>query len=384
MPSTIETVKIFFSYAHEDEQFRNELEKHLRILRHQKNVIAWHDNKISPGTEWAKEINKHLNEAQIILLLVSPDFMDSDYCYTIEMKRALERHEKNEARVIPIILRYVYWADAPFSKLQALPKNGKPVKSFSDQDEAYFEIATGIQKVVKEFEIFHLLNDAENQFKKGKYETALNIYNLAIENNEIINDNHFNLLRAYLGKGNILQAINKQEEALKIYDEALELDPKSLDANMALGLTLLKLERYEEAINLFEKIISVYPKNEELYQLKGDGYMGLKLYKNAIEAYDKAVSLNPEFALAYFKRGVIYHSLENPEEALANYNDAIKYDPKMAKAYINKCHILYDLKEYKASLDAYTLAVRIDPELTRKDFKEKIQIALENPSSLHY
>src|SRR5437667_12875157 len=101
------TVMLFFCYAHEDEQLRQGLEKQLRSLQRQGLVEMWHDRNINAGTEWEREIDNHLNTSQIILLLVSPDFMDSDYCYSKEMKRALERHELGEARVIPIILRPV-------------------------------------------------------------------------------------------------------------------------------------------------------------------------------------------------------------------------------------------------------------------------------------
>src|SRR5258706_11722802 len=128
------SVKIFFSYAHKDEPLLNELKKHLRLLQWQGLIETWHDRDISAGTEWEQEIIEHLNDVQIILLLVSPDFMNSNYSYGIEMKRAMERHERREARVIPVILRYVYWRDAPFGKLQALPTNAKPVKSWHDMD----------------------------------------------------------------------------------------------------------------------------------------------------------------------------------------------------------------------------------------------------------
>src|SRR5438876_11871174 len=114
-------VKIFFCYAHEDEPLLNKLKTHLRPLQRQALTDVWYDRDITAGTEWKQEIDKQLNEAQIILLLVSPDFIDSEYCYSIEMKRALERHERGEARVIPVILRPVYWQGAPFSKLQTLP-----------------------------------------------------------------------------------------------------------------------------------------------------------------------------------------------------------------------------------------------------------------------
>src|SRR5437667_12844135 len=101
-------VKIFFCYAHEDEQLLNKLKSHLFPLKRAGLIDVWYDRDISAGTDWEQQIKGQLNAAQIILLLVSPDFMASDYCYGIEMQRALERHELREARAIPIILRHVY------------------------------------------------------------------------------------------------------------------------------------------------------------------------------------------------------------------------------------------------------------------------------------
>jgi hypothetical protein len=122
-----EEIEIFISYAHEDEPLKQQLEKQLRGLQRQAIISVWHDRKISPGTLWAQAIDAHLNTAKIILLLVSPDFMDSDYGYSVEMERAMKRHERNEARVIPVILRPVYWKKARFGVLQALPKDAKPI-----------------------------------------------------------------------------------------------------------------------------------------------------------------------------------------------------------------------------------------------------------------
>jgi hypothetical protein len=86
----------------------------------------------------------------IILLLISIDFINSEYCYDTEMERAMERHQKGEARVIPIILRSCLWQYAPFAKLQALPKDAKAVQSWSDRDEALTDIVDGIGKVAEE------------------------------------------------------------------------------------------------------------------------------------------------------------------------------------------------------------------------------------------
>ncbi len=145
-------VKIFFCYAHKDERLLNKLKAHLRPLQRQGLIDVWHDRDISAGTEWERVIGEQLNAADIILLLISPDFMNSDYCYSFEMKRAIERHESGHAYVIPIILRSVYWKDAPFSKLQALPKDARPVtgRGWHNIDEALADVAHGIQKVVEE------------------------------------------------------------------------------------------------------------------------------------------------------------------------------------------------------------------------------------------
>ncbi len=140
-------VIIFFCYAHEDEALLNKLKSHLRPLQRQGEIDVWHDRDISAGSEWELEIKKHLNEANIILLLVSPD-----YVYSIEMKQALERHQRGEAKVIPIILRHVHWRGI-LGNLQALPTDAKPVKSWPDVDEAFFDVTEGIRTVVEELRV---------------------------------------------------------------------------------------------------------------------------------------------------------------------------------------------------------------------------------------
>ena len=145
-------VEVFVSYAHEDETLRDELTKHLRILVRQGVITDWHDRKITVGSEWKGEIDNYLNTSRVILLLISANFMDSDYCYDVEMKRALERHETKEARVIPVILRPVYWKGSPFAKLQALPKDAKPVTSWEDRDAAFANIVEGIQAALENAE----------------------------------------------------------------------------------------------------------------------------------------------------------------------------------------------------------------------------------------
>lgn len=149
-PEPTRTFEVFYSYAHKDEYWRKKLEIHLSTLKRQGLITDWHDRNIGAGKEWAKEIDEHINTANIILLLISPDYIASDYCYSVEMQRALERHAAQEARVIPIILRPVYWKDTPMHKLQALPKNAKPITKWPNRDIAFVDIAESIQMVIGE------------------------------------------------------------------------------------------------------------------------------------------------------------------------------------------------------------------------------------------
>ncbi len=150
MPDSSIPVEVFYSYAHEDEAFRNELEKHLSLLRRQGLITAWHDRHILPGADWAQAIDQHLERVSVILLLISADFLASDYCYGLEMRRALERHQANEARVIPILLRPVEWKGAPFAYLQALPTDAKPISTWRNRDAAFTDIAAGIRRVIED------------------------------------------------------------------------------------------------------------------------------------------------------------------------------------------------------------------------------------------
>lgn len=122
-----EPFTLFYSCAPEDEALQDQLERQLSLLRRQRVIDDWHHRQIMPGAERTKEIDEHLETASIILLLISPDFLASDYCYETEMQRALERHRRGEVHVIPIILRPCDWHTAPFGDLQCLPHGGRAV-----------------------------------------------------------------------------------------------------------------------------------------------------------------------------------------------------------------------------------------------------------------
>ncbi|MBK7633071.1 MAG: toll/interleukin-1 receptor domain-containing protein [Saprospiraceae bacterium] len=142
-------IKIFMSYAHEDEAIKSELDKHLAPLKRMNIIDVWQDQKILAGDVWDDNIAQEIMSSDIILFLVSADFNNSEYIWNIEIQKAMERHAKNEARVIPIILSDCLWMDLPYAILQALPKHGKPISNFKDVDTACLEVVNGIYQVVK-------------------------------------------------------------------------------------------------------------------------------------------------------------------------------------------------------------------------------------------
>jgi tetratricopeptide (TPR) repeat protein len=141
--------RVFISYSHKDERLRAGLDEHLSQLRRDGAIESWTDHKIRPGQEWEKEIFAALEAADVVLLLVSSSFIASDFCYSREMTRAVERHGTGSARVVPILLRPCDWQTAPFAKLQSLPANAKPVTAWSNKDNAFLSVAAGIRGMLE-------------------------------------------------------------------------------------------------------------------------------------------------------------------------------------------------------------------------------------------
>lgn len=138
-------IDIFLSYSHRDAELRDELEVHLAILKRQGLVRLWHDRRIPPGKDIRHEIDAHLESADVILLLVSPYFLASDYCYDVEMTRAFARHEAGEAIVIPVILEACDWKSTPFGGLRATPEDGRPISKFGNMHDAFLQVTSDIR-----------------------------------------------------------------------------------------------------------------------------------------------------------------------------------------------------------------------------------------------
>ena len=267
-------IEIFYSYSHKDEALKQDLINHLSILRRKEVIVNWHDRMIGAGEEWRGQINAHLNSASIILLLISSDFIASDYCVDIEMIRAMERHDAGEARVIPIILRPVDWEDALFSKLQALPAGGKAVTQWSNNDEAFLDIAKGIRAAVTELNLSKNVPSESNlgDLDGDKQYLEQLLRSLPIEE-EIIGTESQRVAISLNNIGAVLPALgdlegSKQhlERALSIYEKKKVYGPKRLYMVTILenlSKVLLALGDLEGSKQHYERALAIKAKQKK-------------------------------------------------------------------------------------------------------------------------
>ncbi|MGI8437357.1 MAG: toll/interleukin-1 receptor domain-containing protein [Chthoniobacterales bacterium] len=146
MDTNESSLRLVFSYSRKDEELRDELEAHLSMLKRDGVIRSWHDRRIIPGGEFDLEIDEAFAKADIVLLLVSSDFLNSDYCFGKEVTASVARHKRDEAKVIPILVRSCSWKSAPFSDLLGLPTDMKAVTSWANRDEAWANVSEGVKR----------------------------------------------------------------------------------------------------------------------------------------------------------------------------------------------------------------------------------------------
>jgi hypothetical protein len=142
--------KAFISYSHRDEKALERLHTHLATLRREGKITAWYDREILAGEDIDRTISSNLAGSEVFLALVSPDFLDSSYCYDQEMAKALERHAEGTLRVIPVILEPCDWKSTPLGKLKALPRDGKPISTWTNENIAYLDVVTELRRTTSE------------------------------------------------------------------------------------------------------------------------------------------------------------------------------------------------------------------------------------------
>lgn len=319
-------IKLFYCYAREDRALRDELEKHLSWLKRRYQLRNWHDREILPGEEWEQAIDAHLNSAQIVLLLISPDFMASDYCFGREMQRALERHREGTCRVIPILMRPTYWDEAPFSHLELLPDEARCVTTWPNRDEAFRDVVIGISRTIKD--LLASLKTREAWLAEA--------------------ETHYNL--------------NRYEEALAVLDEALRLDPGYARAYYNKSLVLHELNRYEEALATCEQCIRLEPGNAKAYYHKGYILNSLNRYEEALQALEQGLRLAPDYAPAWTSKGYVLNNMGRYEEALAAFDQGLHINSNDEKAYNGKGVALYNLRRYEEAERAFEEARKLEQE----------------------
>jgi hypothetical protein len=143
------SIKIFLSYSHKDEADKDRLVTHLTLMKRQGLIAPWDDRQILPAEEWEPSIQKYLDEAELILLLISADFLASDFCWDRELQRAMERHDRGDAKVVPVFIQPCDWKGAPFGKLQGVPKDAVPICDFKTPAHGFTEAAKTIRRLVE-------------------------------------------------------------------------------------------------------------------------------------------------------------------------------------------------------------------------------------------
>ena len=225
-------LNIFIAYSREDGKLRERLDKHLSGLKRRNYINTWFDGQIDAGTEWEKEIDLALSKADIILLLISADFIASDYCFDVEMKKAISRHEKGDAVIIPIILHPCDWSDLPFSKIQGLPQNGKAITSeyWKSPEFALSEVAKSIKDIVEKLRVAknkHLraINEVLSEKEFELRVTLEQVEELKLEE-EIIQESIETLKQK---KDKLIEETNNLKEKLKEIEELINREQRRFD-----------------------------------------------------------------------------------------------------------------------------------------------------------
>ncbi|MBD2560091.1 MULTISPECIES: SUMF1/EgtB/PvdO family nonheme iron enzyme [Nostoc] len=239
-----DAVRVFISYSHKDEHLRDSLATHLSNLQWQGIISSWYDRQLTAGTEWDDKIKTELESADIILLLISPDFIASKYCRDIEIPMALQRHESKQAYVVPVILRPFDWFDAPFAKLQAFPKDAKAVTSWENRDEAFVTVTQGIRTAAKQMLDYRKQLAEQKQVIQAQYLQKVE---------EVLSDGVISIVER--------DTLDELRESLGLTpEEAKEIETRAYEPY---SRVVENLNKYKQTLNkLIEK--GYYPFSEEI------------------------------------------------------------------------------------------------------------------------
>jgi serine/threonine protein kinase len=326
-------VQLFFSYDRKDQKLRDQLEEHLSILKYRGLITTWHEQEIHAGEDRAEQINRHLEQASIILLLISPAFMASDYCYSKEMQYALAKHRRGDGKVVPVLLRPVLISNAPFSTLEVLPSNRKPVVIWRNRDTAFVDIALNIERAVQQMR-------EEAVLKWGVSPTMLTgtladpgsfrgippgpnaLPTVAGTYQPEAGQKNIQTPPPHQGQESQEAQFQRQledeqdyyQKALAAYEQALDQNPRDIQACKGKASVFLALKQSDKALAALEKALAIEPA-ASIYTRIGDIYLQLQQFARAVTAYQQALALDPAFALAYAHLSDAFGKLGRAQEA---------------------------------------------------------------------
>lgn len=290
-----DTVRLFYCYAQNDSDLRKKLEQSLAGLKREGFLEDWSDAEIKAGQATSQEIEGHLERADILLLLISPSFLASDYCYQTLLQRALQRHRAGDAVAILVLLRPVDWQDPSFDILPRLPSTGKPATAWVQRDEAFNDIARGIRSQLKEV----WLSKGDTYYQAKRYDEALSSFEQAIHQNPAFGP-------AYIRRGSVLRDMGRFQEAAASLDVALQQNPMDANLHFQVGTVLYDAREYDRAVAAFDQAIQLNHLLVSAHIYKGLALEQKGSIDQALETYHAYLRLHPNDPLvSYFWRDLL-------------------------------------------------------------------------------
>lgn len=362
-PPVQKGIHIFISYARRDQRLREQLENHLSNLKYRGLITTWTANEIGVGEEVLQHIDIHLNTAHIILLLISVHFLASERCYGREMIRAVQRHKRGEASVIPVLLRPVVFTDAPFAELQLLPTNGRPVIDWRNRDSAFVDIAIGIERAVQK----HLAPSPQS----SPWSPSTGATRGGSEE----------LTGATRGGSEEFPTWPNQDDSEEIPTEAIRggleefpiteagpyrstggLVPFSPGGSLQESEEAQRRERertyYEQALIAYEQALFQNSTDATAYRGKGNALAGLARYDEALAAYEQAIALAP-LPATFVSKGHVLTTLGRYDNAVVAYKQALALDVSYVPAYVGLAEALSQLGRTQEAEQSFQCAKQL-------------------------
>jgi tetratricopeptide (TPR) repeat protein len=395
-------LNVFVSYAHEDEPHRESLARHLSALEDEGLIRLWHDRKITPGREWAGAIDGALADAQIVLLLISADFLASDYCNDNELTEAIRLNDAGHARVVPVILRSCDWERSRFACFNALPADGAPVVEAEHPDQRFKAVAKGLRAMISE--LTATTDASVSPVKTRATKLLTTAMPPAATPRRTLRINKLSLLGIEFGPfelplpraggkqlalGLLLAAVasiwalwawfiapplEQAARAMRMshYERALQQtnqvprwlaawpELRSIGEQAQLGISLYQAPQDWQAIGLeLERQLKARPRDADLLVIKAQYLLHRREdYDQARSLAQSALESDPQHAEAWFLLGLDYDLNGKLEDAIVHYRQAVEIAPDSPPYRNNLAHALLELGRYEEALSEYRLIIQ--------------------------